>query len=332
MSESREIVPNPPTSETAAVEAKKAEHYVVGDFLVAERPQAVSLAPLTEEQQEVMQRVEEDTRVGAKWPLIQSGGVLANASTYLALGVPFWVGAVGAAVAMGGGAVIVAKVQGAPMRNRRLRGKQELAVATALGSAEALTFTKNQLGVNVGRDVLNQTVLFQSERGMKGLSAQTLLDGVGAHAPGIVTRESQQADRIDADIYPAALVKQGLLMVGEDRRERFLNDASASLALVSEASQALPPPGLVGTTPESMRPMFEDSATRLLLGTLGVLGTLRAHVGPMLADKLNDFYVTHTRTDKPEYAGITTSAARLSEPTMQNVPWEELDAFRMQLG
>lgn len=316
----KENLPVPASPQPAG--EKQVSPYATDGYVIAEANEGnLSIVELPPEQRELVQWEPPDpVKV-----LIRSGvtGVLVNAGGLAAYDSHPVITLAGTVVS---GFLVVGMVSYPSLILKRLV-RQQRATKRLLQSEATLHLPYHQLGVDVSDEVLGREVVFKAEGDeIVSLPAGELIASAGEHAPGLQF-SNEVKGRVGGAVSPGGLVRQAMSLVGAEGREAFLQDAQPNLKAMHKAAGRLKSPGLTPRTPDSMRPALEKPATDLLLGTLGVLGVLRAHAGPRIAQRVQDFYTGEEDT----YPKILNNAVTLKHPTFNTVPWQTLMDWHNQL-
>lgn len=322
---SADILPAGPQPAEAA--SKDDLWYLAGDYLVAERPEAVVLGRPGPDERALIEREPIRFSLLGRYGAAYFAGITAEIATSVSVytvGIPGVIHTIGA---LGGGGAIVGALAIPAVRKRTVERKRRQTTDRVLQGEDALVLPKRSLGVNLPHDVLDSEVRFVPEENATGqLSAGTLLEAGRGQVPGLQAQQDEAAGGVAGVVNPGLLLEESLSIVGPENRVRFLADVHSSLVAMHEGAEGLIGPGLEPGTPDSMRPVLEGPATSLLLGALGTFGTLRAFVGSMLAEQLKHLYADQLK----EFPGLVTDARQLTSPTVHNVSWPRIEGFRRQ--
>lgn len=301
--------------------------YAVDEFFIGNKEDSTVIAELTEEQQRYFNA---DRQMPSLKQIIAVGGISGVAAEGLILGgaalsMPLWATATAVGGAYVGQVAHYAKTPIQAVRDRKKRNG--LAHEVAEGNIDGLWFKKRDIKLNLPKTMLDEAVRFNSEQGPTAVLASELLESCGDDVFGLSTLESHSQGEVHFTVNPLHFVRSALLSTVRDKRGELIRDSYGSLELLYSSQQKLPDISMDRFAAfEGLRSTHERASHELVLGALGVYGTVRAKASVDIAERIGELYVERGEEK------IIGDMERLLSPTAENISWQEIRNARAYLN
>ena len=206
-------------------------------------------------------------------------------------------------------------------KERRYNKKRDKTVQKLLSRTADISFCSPAVKMVLPRTVLEHEVEFASEVGMSTAPAGDLLRSIGGSLPGVHTEPLKPKHRnVRVEVSPVDMLTNALFWLPNATHADFLEQAENSILDMHNATKRLPRHGgSIAHLPEGMRSTDERAKRDLLMGSLGVYGTLRAQAATHLSGVVGELFAK--RGEDP----LLKDAEWLATPTGENVSWDQIN-------